>query len=296
MALHGLTKAYPGGRGITDVSFRVGPGEVFGYLGPNGAGKSTTIRHLMGFLRPDRGRAEINGMDCWRDAARVQAAVGYLPGEIGFPEDMTATQLLDLLARMRGLPAGRDRCRDLCDRFALDPRAAIRKLSKGNKQKVALVAAFRHTPDVLILDEPTSGLDPLMQRRFLELIGEERARGATVLMSSHSFDEVERVADRVGILKEGRLVAVEDVGRLRQVRRKVFTIATARDQDVTALEHVGFPVVARREREVELEVQGDYTAFVRALARFELRSLDVRPLDLEEIFMHYYAPEEAQAR
>lgn len=294
ITLRGLTKTYPGGRGIVDVSFQVGPGEVFGYLGPNGAGKSTTIRHLMGFLRPDGGAAEINGMDCWSDAPKVQASVGYLPGEIGFPDDMTGTNLLGLLAGMRLLPAGRDRRDELCSRFDLDPRRPIRKMSKGTKQKVALVAAFMHTPDVLILDEPTSGLDPLMQRRFLELVADERRRGATILMSSHAFAEVERVADRVGILKDGRLVAVEDIASLRHVQRKVFTVATARDEDARALEGAGFPVIARREREIDLEVRGDYTAFVQALARHEIRSLDVRPLDLEQIFMHYYGAEEAR--
>lgn len=294
ITLRGLTKTYPGGRGIIDVSFQVRAGEVFGYLGPNGAGKSTTIRHLMGFLRPDGGSAEICGMDCWSEAPKVQASVGYLPGEIGFPDDMAGSDLLGLLAGMRRLPDGRDRREELCARFDLDPRRPIRKMSKGNKQKVGVVAAFMHTPEVLILDEPTSGLDPLMQRRFLELISEERRRGATILMSSHAFAEVERVADRVGILKDGRLVAVEDIASLRQVERRAFTVATDRDEDARALEGAGFPVVARRDREVDLEVRGDYTAFVRALARYEIRSLDVRPLDLEQIFMHYYAIEEGR--
>lgn len=294
ITLRGLTKTYPGGRGIADVSFEVGRGEVFGYLGPNGAGKSTTIRHLMGFLRADSGAAMINGLDCWSSAPEVQALVGYLPGEIGFPDDMTGAELLSLLAGMRRLLAGSDRRDELCSRFALDPRGPIRKMSKGTKQKVALVAAFMHTPDVLILDEPTSGLDPLMQRRFLELVGEEKRRGATILMSSHAFAEVERVADRVGMLKDGRLVAVEDIARLRQLQRKVFTVATVTEEDARQLEEAGFPVVARREREIELEVQGDYTALVRALARHELRSLDVRPMDLEQIFMHYYGDGEGQ--
>ena len=294
IALRALTKQYPGGRGISDVSFQVGPGEVFGYLGPNGAGKSTTIRHLMGFLRPDRGSATINGLDCWAEAPKVQATVGYLPGEIGFPEDLTGADLLALLAGMRQLAPTLDRRKDLCDRFDLDPRGPIQRMSKGTKQKVALVAAFMHTPDVLILDEPTSGLDPLIQRRFLDLLIEERVRGATVLMSSHSFDEVERVADRVGILKDGRLVAVEDIGRLRQLQRKVFTIGTASEEDASGLARAGFPVVARRDREIDLEVQGEYTTFIRALAGYEIRSLDVRPLNLEQIFMHYYGAGEAR--
>ncbi len=195
IALEHVTKTFANGHGIFDLSFAVAQGEVFGYLGPNGAGKSTTIRLLMGFLRPDGGTAAINGLDCWAKAAEIQQSVGYLPGEIGFFDDMTGTQFLDLMTSMRRLPDHARRS-DLIARFELDPRQMIRKMSKGTKQKVGIIAAFMHRPSVLILDEPTSGLDPLMQQRFLELVEEDKARGATILMSSHLFTEVERVCDR----------------------------------------------------------------------------------------------------
>ncbi len=287
-----MTKAYPGGRGIFDLSIEIPAGEVFGLLGPNGAGKSTTIRHLMGFLRPDRGGARIHDLDCWAQAAKVQELVGYVPGEIGFPDEMTASEFLALLSGLRGL-GDTTRRRALCDRFDLDPRPTLRKMSKGTKQKVALVAAFMHQPAVLVLDEPTSGLDPLMQRRFLELVEEERRRGTTVLMSSHAFAEVERVSDRVGIVREGRLVAVEDVVSLRRMEKKVMSVTTGREQDVATVAAAGFRVVGRRHLTVDVEVQGDYNAFVQTLARCDVRAIDVHPQSLEQIFMHFYGEEEA---
>lgn len=293
IALEGVTKAFAGGRGVFDLSFEVAAGEVFGYLGPNGAGKSTTIRQLMGFLRPDAGLVAIDGHNCWSEAPRVQAEVGYLPGEIGFPDDMTGTQFLNLVAGLRAVDPSHDRRTALCDRFALDPAVPIRKMSKGTKQKVGLVAAFMHTPHVLILDEPTSGLDPLMQERFLELVADEKRRGATVFMSSHVFAEVERVADRVGILKDGRLVAIEDVAALRRLQKKVFRVRTGTEAQADALAAAGFPVAGRRGREVDLEVQGDYNALVRALARCDVRMLDMHPMTLEQLFMHFYGTEEA---
>ncbi len=294
IALEHVTKTFANGHGIFDLSFAVAQGEVFGYLGPNGAGKSTTTRLLMGFLRPDGGTAAINGLECWAKAAEIQQSVGYLPGEIGFFDDMTGTQFLDLMTSMRRLPDHARRS-DLIARFELDPRQMIRKMSKGTKQKVGIIAAFMHRPSVLILDEPTSGLDPLMQQRFLELVEEDKARGATILMSSHLFTEVERVCDRVGILKDGRLVAVEDVKSLHAVQRKVFAVVTGTDIDAAKLDLPGCEIVARRPFEVDIEVRGDnYNALIRALAGYDVRSLDVRPLDLEEIFMHFYAAKEAQ--
>lgn len=294
IALERVTKTFANGYGIFDLSLAVAQGEVFGYLGPNGAGKSTTIRLLMGFLRPDDGTAFINGLDCWEAAAEVQKSVGYLPGEIGFFDDMTGTQFLELIARMRGL---HDRARrsDLIDRFELDPHQAIRRMSKGTKQKVGIIAAFMHQPSVLVLDEPTTGLDPLMQQRFLELVEEDKARGATILMSSHLFPEVERICDRVGILKAGRLVAVEDVKNLRAMQRKVFTVVMGSDIDTTRMDLPGCEIVAQRRQGMDIEVVGDnYNALIRALGAYDVRSLDVRPLDLEDIFMHFYAAKEAQ--
>lgn len=294
IAMEQVTKTFGNGRGIFDLSFSVASGEVFGYLGPNGAGKSTTIRLLMGFLRSDHGDASIDGLNCWESAARVQQNVGYLPGEIGFFDDMTGTQFLDVIAGMRGRNS-RARRDALIDRFELDPRQPIRKMSKGTKQKVGIIAAFMHQPRVLILDEPTAGLDPLMQQRFLDLVEEEKAQGATILMSSHLFAEVERVCDRVGILKAGQLAAIEDVRSLRALQRKVFTVVLGNAIETSHMHIPGCDIVAQRPHEIDIEVRGDnYNTMIRALSQYDIRALDVRPLDLEEIFMHFYAAEEAK--
>ena len=210
-----LTRDYGHGKGVFQVSFRVEEGEVFGFLGPNGAGKTTTIRHLMGFLRPQSGKCKINHLDCWRDREKIQETLGYIPGEISFFDDMTGMEFLKFAAKYRGLGSD-NRQKELLERFELDPRGKIRKMSKGMKQKIGIVAAFMHDPQILILDEPTSGLDPLMQNRFIELIGEEKKKGKTILLSSHMFEEVDRTCDRVGIIREGRLVAVDSVDTLRK--------------------------------------------------------------------------------
>jgi ABC-2 type transport system ATP-binding protein len=292
IVLQGLTKEFSNGRGIFDLSFTVPAGEVFGYLGPNGAGKSTTIRHLMGFLRPDSGSARINDLDCWTHAAKVQEQLGYLPGEIAFLDNMNGLEFLNLLAGMRKLRDSRRRS-ELIDRFDLDAKTPIRKMSKGMKQKVGIVAAFMHQPQVLILDEPTSGLDPLMQQRFLELVEDEKSRGATILMSSHMFSEVERVCDRVGILKDGKLIAVQDVKNLRQVQRKIFTVEIGDERDAATLVDAGLQIVGQRTNEVDIEVQGNYNEFIEVLAHCNIRNLNIHQLNLEEIFMHFYGAEEA---
>lgn len=293
IVLQGLTKKFPNGRGIFDLSCKVTEGEVFGCLGPNGAGKSTTIRHLMGFLLPDSGHAQINSLDCWTEAAKVQECVGYLPGEIGFLEGMNGLEFLNLLGGMRKL-RNQERRRRLIERFELDAKTPIRKMSKGMKQKVGIIAAFMHQPRVLILDEPTSGLDPLMQQRFLELIEEEKQRGATILMSSHMFPEVERVCDRVGIIKNGRLVAVQDVNTLRQVQRKVFTVKIGDEAEAARLTQMGCHIMRQRGNEIDIEVRGNYNEFIKALATCDIRALDVHQLNLEQIFMHVYDAGEAR--
>ena len=218
-----LTRDYGGGKGVFDLSFQVDRGEAFGFLGPNGAGKTTTIRHLMGFLKAKSGSCAIDGLDCWQDSDRIQARLGYIPGEISFFDDMTGSEYLRFAASYRGIGAD-SRQKELLDRFELDSRLKIKKMSKGMKQKLGIVTAFMHDPDILILDEPTSGLDPLMQSRFIELVDEEKKRGKTILLSSHIFDEVERICDRVGIIREGRLVAVDSVEALRQRHVRPYTV------------------------------------------------------------------------
>ncbi|MGZ4107088.1 MAG: ABC transporter ATP-binding protein [Tumebacillaceae bacterium] len=292
--LHGLTKQFAGGKGIFDLTFQVQKGEIFGYLGPNGAGKSTTIRHLMGFTRPDKGHATIDGLDTWTNAAEIQKRVGYLPGEIAFLERMNGLEFLKLLAGMRGL---RDTSRrdELIERFQFDIKTPIRKMSKGMKQKVGIVAAFMHDPDVLILDEPTSGLDPLMQRIFVDLLLEEKRKGKTILMSSHIFHEIERTCDRVGIIKDGKLISEENVRELQSKQRRIFEVTLGSQNSLERLLQSGLTIVDTQGMRVQVAVQGDYNRFLQTIAPLEVRGLDVHTLDLEEVFMHYYDRKEALA-
>lgn len=285
--LNALTKTFKNGRGIFDLTFEVQRGEVFGFLGPNGAGKSTTIRHLMGFMKPSRGKAVINGRDCWKDSAAIQRDVGYLPGEIAFPEGMNGLQFLKLLAGMRGMKNTIERDR-LIEKLQFDVRTPIRKMSKGMKQKVGIVAAFMHDPAVLILDEPTSGLDPLMQSVFIELVLEAKDKGKTVMMSSHSFEEIDRTCDRAGIIKDGRLIAVEDVQRLQSMQRKIFDITVKSKQDIDRIRQSGLEVIQEGPQKIQVALQGNYDSFIQALSSCQVVNLDVHAQKLEDIFMHYY--------
>lgn len=282
-----LTKDYGGGRGVFDVSFSVKKGEVMGFLGPNGAGKTTTIRHLMGFVRPEQGRLSIHGMDCFRDAAKIQQKLGYLPGEIAFMEDMTGTQFLKFIGRMKGVREFKRRD-ELIERFELNPEGRIKKMSKGMKQKIGIICAFMQEPDILILDEPTSGLDPLMQNLFVELIQEEKEKGTTILMSSHMFEEVERTCDRTAIIKEGHLAAVEDMAALKGSRYKTYRVAFKDAKTAESFEAEGAKIKERENNRITVKVKGDIMPFIKALGHYEVTGLDVVEQTLEDLFMHYY--------
>lgn len=283
----GLTKDYGRGRGVFALDLAVKQGQVLGFLGPNGAGKTTTIRQLMGFIRPDSGTAQIFGQDCFAKAPAVQARVGYLPGEIAFPDDMTGEEYLRFAARLRGSRAAMGRAKELCGRFELDGKMRIKRMSKGTKQKLGIVAAFMHSPELYLLDEPTSGLDPLMQGHFLALLAEEKAAGKTILLSSHIFEEVERTCDTAAILRAGRLVATENMDALRKSRRKVFSLRFA-DEKAALMFANGLAEAAREGARVTVPVTGDVDALVKRAAGYPLRDLSVRPQSLEELFLHYY--------
>lgn len=210
-----LTKDYGQGRGVFDVSLEVKKGQVFGFLGPNGAGKTTTIRHLLGFSKPQGGSTSILGLDCWSKPATVQEHLGYLAGEIAFPDKMTGWQFIKMIAEMRGIKDLKH-VEDLCEYFQLKPNGELKRMSKGMKQKVGLVIAFMHDPDIIILDEPTSGLDPLMQAKFCDLIKREKAKGKTILMSSHIFEEIEKTCDIVAIIKGGKIAAQFEIDKIRR--------------------------------------------------------------------------------
>jgi ABC-2 type transport system ATP-binding protein len=284
----GLTKSYGARRGIADVGFMVGEGEVFGFLGPNGAGKTTTIRLLLGFIRPDAGRAAVFGLDAWADAPRLHRRMAYLSGDPRYWGELTAARHLDFVADLRGLPRGA--WRPLAERLVLDAGVAIKKLSHGNRQKVGLVQVFMGSEPLLVMDEPTTGLDPLMQREFLALVAEVRAAGRTVFLSSHNLSEAERACDRVAIIREGRIVAVESVDTLprRHVHTVELVLARPAAEGTFALADVD--VVATNGAQVRLLVRGDLNPLLRRLGSLEVRDMAVTTPDLEEVFLTYYGP------
>lgn len=264
--IENLVRDYGGEKGVFGISFHVDQGEAFGFLGPNGAGKTTTIRHLMGFLKPRSGKCTIDGMDCWSESEKVQAKLGYIPGEMSFFDDMSGTEFLKFITDYRKIGT-QNRKKELLERFELDPKGKIKKMSKGMKQKLGIVAAFMHDPDILILDEPTSGLDPLMQNRFVSLVAEEKERGKTILMSSHIFEEVERTCDRIGIIQKGRMIAVDSAAALHERHTRSY-IVTLENEDVAKAFAADFDGICSGKKVTVTTKQS-----------------------LEEIFMSYYGGE-----
>ena len=284
----GLTTLYGNSRGIEDVTISVNAGEVFGFLGPNGAGKTTTIRTLLDLLHPTRGSARLFGLDSYRDSVAIRARLGNLPGDFGYGREASGREALRLLARLRGI-AGLGRAEALAERFRADLDRPLGQLSRGNRQKVGLIQATFHEPELLILDEPTSGLDPLMQEEFLKLVAEERDRGCAVFLSSHELDEVERVCDRVGIVRAGRLIAVERIAELLgRARRRVVVELAGPDgiEDLRAVPGVeGLTVAGAR---VTFSFAGDLDPVVKALAAHHVVDLEATHPSLEEVFLAYY--------
>ncbi len=291
----GLTKYYGKHRGIIDVDFEVAAGEVFGFLGPNGAGKSTTIRLLIDLLRPSRGSLRVLGLDPRRDSLELRRRVGYVPGDLSLYPDMTARQLCGYFAALRGLDTG-ERVEQLARRLELDLDREIAGYSTGNRQKVGLVQAFMHDPELLILDEPTAGLDPLMQQEFYAMVNEAVGAGRTVFLSSHVLPEVERVADRVAIIREGRLLVVEEVATLkaRALRRIELRFAVPVDPaEFEALESVREVEAVDRGTVLILTVEGSLDQVVKTAARHEVRNVISHEGDLEDVFLEYYRGGEA---
>ena len=285
--IQSLTRDYGNGRGVFNLSFSINQGEVFGFLGPNGAGKTTTIRHLMGFLKPEKGYCTIGGKDCWKDRADIQKTLGYIPGEMVFFDDMTGTEFLSFMSKYRKTKSN-GRTKELCDRFELDPRSKLKKMSKGMKQKVGIVAAFMHDPEVLILDEPTSGLDPLMQNWFIELVLEEKAKGKTILMFSHIFEEVERTCDRVAIIRNGRLAALDAVETLKAAQVKKFVITLENEDAAAAFAEEGLRISGVTHNQVTVIVQNNIKELISVMNRYPVISIITPNQSLEEIFMQYY--------
>jgi len=287
-----LTKYYGKQRGLDGLDLEVQPGEVYGFLGPNGADKTTTIRLLLDVLRPTGGRAEVLGLEPRASGVELRKRVGYLPGDFVVNGRQTSRQLLGHLAALRG-GIDREYLDSLIERVGLDPTITIRSLSKGNRQKVGLVQAFMHRPELLILDEPTSGLDPMLQREFQAMAREAAASGQTVFMSSHVLSEVQAVADRAGIIRDGRLVAVDRVETLRE--RSVRQVEIVFDDPVpveafAAIEDVEHLAVEGNTLTCQLRGRADQ--FVKTIARFGVASLLSEEQDLEEMFFAYYTDEE----
>jgi len=289
--IENLTKSYGIDKGVFNLSLSVNRGEVFGFLGPNGAGKTTTIRHLLGFLNPDAGKCSIDGMDCRQQSAEIQKFVGYLPGEIVFFDSMSGFEFLKFMAEMRKMKSNAKRDQ-LIEMLELDCAGTIRKMSKGMKQKLGLVAAFMHDPAVLILDEPTSGLDPLMHNRFVSLIRVEKMAGKTIFMSSHRFDEIEHTCDRAGIIRSGFLVTVEDIAILRANQRKKYTITFVDNQAATDFAQRDFDIISKTENVVDVVIQDNLSQFLASLTNYHVTGLDSGQLGLEDVFMQYYGKDE----
>jgi len=289
-----LTKVYNSGKGIFDVSFEVKQGEVFGFLGPNGAGKTTTIRQLLGFTNANSGYAKIMDLDTRLEDAKIKQHLGYLPGEIAFFDSMTGHEFLNFISDLRHQKHAPLR-QALIDRFELESDRAIRKMSKGMKQKVALIAAFMHDPSILILDEPTSGLDPLMQRRFIDLIQEEKSRGKTILMSSHQFEEVEKTCERVAIIKDGRIVEVQSIQDLKQQVKRRYIITFQDETSVRAFIMKGLETKPINHLSVEVTLHNNINELIASLQGLHVTSLDMMSQSLEQIFIHYYGEQEVQS-
>src|SRR5437879_2446958 len=295
-----LTKSYGSKRGITDVSFQVEEGDVFGFLGPNGAGKTTTIRLLMALLHPDAGSARIAGLDCWKQSVDIKRLTGYMPGEPALDPNLTGGQILEYFAHLRG---GVDQAylKQLIHRFELDTSRKFRQYSTGNKRKVVLIQAFMHRPRLLILDEPTNGLDPLNQQEFGRMVKEVRDEGRTVFLSSHILTEVEQTCTRVGIIREGQLVRVGGVTELKDIKRHEVTITFANAVPAEAFKTLDGVVEVEALADghtLRLTMQGEADAVIKAAAQYSVVTLTSHEPSLEDIFLRYYegdgqAPKEA---
>jgi ABC-2 type transport system ATP-binding protein len=281
-----LTKYYGKARGIMDVSFHVDEGEIFGFIGPNGAGKSTTIRLLLSLIYPTNGSATIFGKDCIKYGPELRQDIGYLPSEVFYYERMKVIDLLKYSASFYQNDSTQ-RMHELAELMELELHRRIEDLSYGNKKKVGIVQGLLHQPSLLFLDEPTAGLDPLMQREFFQLIREENQRGVTVFFSSHILGEVQRLCNRVGIIKEGQIIEIADIRTLQQDNYKKFRVA-ADDLDAG---HFGLPGVTNLQHSngvVRFFYKGDINAVIRKIGEMTVSDVTIEEPTLEEIFMHYY--------
>lgn len=284
----GLTVYYGRHRGIIDVDLHVEKGEIFGFLGPNGAGKTTTERVLLDIIRPTAGSASMLGLDCQKEGVRARAKVGYLPGELSFYDNMKANQFFQMYHSLQGDGTDATYWQSLAERLDLDTSRKIREFSRGNKQKVGIVLAFMNKPALLILDEPTSGLDPLVQQTVMDMIREARNDGTTVFFSSHNLPEVQAVCDRVGIIREGRLVATERIEELMKQQLKRLRLSFSALPPAAAFSQEGVTEIERNGQTVLLEVRDNLNAVLETAVTYHVTDIETESVSLEEVFLAYY--------
>lgn len=282
-----LKKFYGKSRGIVDVSFDVAEGELFGFIGPNGAGKSTTIRSLLALIKPTSGSATIFGKDCIREAKEIARDVGYLPSEVFYYDGMRAIDLFKYSASFYRKDCGK-RIRELAEALELDVKRKIDDLSFGNRKKVGIIQGLLHEPRLIILDEPSIGLDPLMQQRFFDILRQENSRGATILFSSHILSEVQKICDRVAIIRDGSIVRVDTVASFRENNYKKIEVELPGDGSQAAFDLPGIANLKASGRSVSFIYEGNINAILRHLAALELHNISISDPDLDEVFLHYY--------
>lgn len=285
-----VTKDFGNKNGVFDIDLQIRKGEIFGYLGPNGAGKSTTIRQIMGFIKPNSGTCTVMGKDCFKQASEIQENVGYLAGEISFINDMTAKEYIKFIADMKKIN-DRKRINELIKIFELETNIKIKKMSKGMKQKVGIVTAFMGSPELLVLDEPTSGLDPLMQNRFVELLLGEKKKGTTIFMSSHMLEEIEKTCDRTAIIKDGRIVDVLDMDKLKEMKKKIYTVTLKTEQDVERIKQEDLNIQGVDENKVSFLVEGEISKTLKILSNYSIIDMQIQNQSLEDLFLHFYGEE-----
>lgn len=283
-----LTKKFGNFKAVDNINIEVQKGEVYGFIGPNGAGKSTTIRVLLGMLKATSGEASIFGKDVWKDAVDIHKHIAYVPGDVNLWPNLTGGEVIDLFMKLRGGAVNKKRREELIERFKFDPSKKCRTYSKGNRQKVSLIAAFASDADLYILDEPTSGLDPLMERTFQECVEEARHEGKSILLSSHILSEVERLCDRVGIIREGQIIESGSLDELRHLTRTHITVETK--QQVSGLEDMeGVHDVDINDETISLQVNTEeLDDVIRHISQFGVVKLESAPPTLEDLFMRHY--------
>lgn len=288
--IQNLKKYYGKNRGIEDVTLDIQNGEIFGFIGPNGSGKSTTIRTILGFLKPTSGKAKILGFDCKSNLRNAKMSIGYLPSEVNYYESMKVISLLKYSAKYYKKNCN-DRIEYLCDYFSVDKNKVFEELSFGNKKKVAIVQALLHEPELLILDEPTGGLDPLMQQKFFNLLKEENKKGTTIFFSSHILNEVQKMCDRVAIIKDGSIIKIESIEEVRKKKYKKIKIELKNGDSLNELDKKTISNIEQLNGMIEFLYNGNLEYLVKILAGKSFNNLWIEEPSLEEGFMHYYQKE-----